>query len=228
MCQRVHAGGGGQSRRHAHHEIGIVNGHAGRTTPVNNSHFDLAGRIGDNAKARHFRGCARSGVHRHIGRERLGGFVHPLIVMDFTAVSGQKTHSLAAVMRTAAAQGHNAVTAFGSVHGKCRVHIFVCGVGHGLIKNGVRHAGGIKNVRNLLENTSLDDTLIRDDERLFAADVLQTAGNLAGTASTHKRDVGDEERSDLAKMHCLDIHTFASRRLFARRQNAFSCCLKNI
>ena len=205
--QGVHARGGGQGRGHAHHQQGIVNGHAGRAAPVHNGHLHLAGRVGDDAKARHFRSRAGGGVDGHIGREGPGGLVHPFIIMNFAAIAGQKAHALAAVVRAAAAQGDQAVAFFPVVDIKSGFHIFIRGVGHGLIKNGVLHARAVENIGNLLQNADGDNALVCDDQGFGAANAFQTGRDISGTAFAHQRDVGDEEGSNLPHMHAFDIGT---------------------
>lgn len=108
-------------------------------------------------------------------------------------------------MGAAAAKGNEAVALFGSVHAKGFSHVFIRGVGHGFVINRILHLGGIKDIRNLLENTGFDNALVSNDQRFFATDALQTGGNLFRTSLAHKRNIGDEERSDLPHMHAFKI-----------------------
>ncbi len=96
--QRVHACGGGQRRRHPHHEQGVVDGHVGRQEPVHDGHLHMAFLVGDHAKARHFRGRARRGIDGDVMGQHVVDLVHALVLVNRPAVGKQNANALAAVV----------------------------------------------------------------------------------------------------------------------------------
>ena len=218
MGKRVHARCGCQRRRHAHHQQGVVDGHAWGAAPVHNGHLYLAGRIGDDAETGHFRSRARCGVDRYIWGEGFCGFVHAFVIVDFSAIAGQEAHALAAVVGTAPAKGNQAVALFVPIYAKGLFNIFISGIGHGFVVNGIDHAAGIENICYLLENADSHNALVRYHKRLFAADDSQAIRNLRRAMLANQGYSRNKERRNLAKVHAFDIRTHSGPPLQIEKQ----------
>ena len=205
MSQSIHAGSGGQGRRHTHHENGVVNGDAGSAAPVDDGHLNLAGNVGDDAEAGHFRSGTGSGVHSDVGREGLAGLVHAFVILNLAAVADEEADALAAVMGAAAAEGDEAVAVVFLINGGCVCNILICGVRNGAVKDNIGDAAFIENVSDLLKDTAGDDTLIRYYKRMLGAKALQTVGDFLTAVRTDESHSRNKEGSDLSLVHAFDI-----------------------
>ena len=193
MGEGVHTGSGRQGRRHTHHELRVVNGHVRGDAPVNDGHFHVAGFIGDDAEARHFRSGTSGGIDSHIGGEAIAGFVYPFVILYFPAVSHEQAHALAAVVRATAPEGDEAVALFVVIHFGGVVDVGGGGVGHGTIEHFIRHFMIFKDIGNFLENTGFNDALVSDDKGIFAAELSQTIGNSLSGVHTNESGTRNKE-----------------------------------
>ena len=203
--QGVHAGGGGEAGGHAHHEVGVVDGDAGGAAPVHDSHLHLAGSVGDDAEAGHFRSGAGSGVHGNVGREGILGLVHAFVVVDLAAVGNEEADALAAVVGAAAAEGEEAVATLFLIDGKGFFHVLIGGIRNGLVVDGVLDVSGVKDIGDGLQNTAGNDALVSNDEGIFSVAAGKTVGDLLAAARANERNGRDIERSDLADVEILDV-----------------------
>ena len=209
MGERVHAGGGGQGRGHADHQDGVVDGDARRDAPVDDGHFHFADAVGDNTEPGDFGGGARSGVYGKVGGHGLGGLVHAFVVVDFAAVGNDEADALTAVMGRTAADGDEAVAFFFAVQFGAGFDIDVGGVRNRLIIDGVFHCRFVEDIRNLFQNAGVDDTFVRDKQRLRGVQINDTFRDSFCSAYTNKRNVRNKEavnffnNSHCGILHCL-------------------------
>ena len=204
----VHTGGRGQCRRHADHQKRIVHGDARGHAPVDDGHLHVAGGVGDDAEAGHFRSGTGGGVHGQVRRHRLGGLVHALVIMNLAAVGDHQAHALAAVVGGAAAQGDEAVALLFLVDVDAVMHVLVGGVGDGLVIDHVFHLGGVEQVGDLLGDAGAGDALVGDDQRLGTAEGLDLLRDLLGCADADEGDTGNEIAVDLLS-DCHDVPSFS-------------------
>ena len=207
--ERVHTGGSGQGRGHTHHQDGVVDGDARGDAPVDDGHFHFAGAVGDDAETGDFGGRTRGGVHGEVGGHGFGGLVHAFVIVDLAAVGNDEADALTAVMGRTAADGDEAVAFFFLVQFDAGGDIEVGGVRNRLIIDGVFHRRFVEDIRNLFQDAGVDDTFVRDKQRLRGIQINDTLGDSFCGAYTNKRNVGNKEavnffnNSHCGILHCL-------------------------
>ena len=112
--------------------------------------------------------------------------------MDLAAVGNDEADALTAVMGRTAADGDEAVAFFFLVQFDAGGDIEVGGVRNRLIIDGVFHRRFVEDIRNLFQDAGVDDTFVRDKQRLRGIQITIRSGILCG-AYTNKRNVGNKE-----------------------------------
>ncbi len=96
--QGIHAGGGGEAGGLGQHQFRIVDRHQRRDVLVDDGHFHLTGFVGNDAKTGHLGGGAGGGIDGDERQLRLGGAIHPLVILDAAPIGGYQGDALGAVV----------------------------------------------------------------------------------------------------------------------------------
>ena len=191
--QGIHAGSGGETGRLGQHQLGIVDRHQRGNVLVDDGHFHVARFVGDDAEAGHLGGGTGGGVDGDKRQLRLGGAIHPFVILDAATVGGDQRDALGAVVGRAATQRDDAITAVGLDHRQTRFDVAGSGVGFGLIENSAFNAMFSQQGGELGDHADLVEDLVGDDQRLAIAVTLDIGGGLLQTAGTHQVNSGNIE-----------------------------------
>ena len=127
--------------------------------------------------------------------------------MDSAAVGDDQPDALAAVVRGAAADGDEAVAFFFFIQFHAGGDVDVGGVRNGFVVDGVFHRRIVENIRDLLQDAGMNDTLVGDKKRLRGVQVDDAFRNGFGGAYTDERNVGNKEAVDFFNnSHCGILH----------------------
>ena len=109
--QGVHTGGGGQRFRKVGHHFRIIHRDGSHAVAVFHDHLDLLLLVRDQIGSGNFTCRAGSGVDGNDGRRRLTALIVALVSVQITAVCQQDPDCLGAVVRGAASQSDQEITA---------------------------------------------------------------------------------------------------------------------
>ena len=186
MGQGVHAGGGGQCRRHADHQQRIVDGDVRGAAPVDDGHLHVGVGVGDDAEAGHFGGGAGGGVDGQKRRHRLGGLVDAFEVADVAAVGDHHADALAAVMGAAAAQGDDAVALVVLIDLDAVMDVVVGRVRLCAVEDDSLEAGCFDVALDRVGNAHLGQSGIGDDQQVGGAERFGLLACFLRTTDTHQ------------------------------------------
>ncbi|MNS82779.1 hypothetical protein D3C72_1165330 [compost metagenome] len=144
--QRIHAGGGGDSRRQSDGELGVQDHDGRQHARMENDALNLRGLVGDDGRAPYFRTRPRRRRHGHHGRH--AGHVHAQVVVAdiFEVPQGpvlarHQGDGLCGVQRRAASERDHAVVAPALERGNPMLDIGTRRVALDVVEHGAFQAG---------------------------------------------------------------------------------------
>ena len=165
--QRVHAGSGRDAGREIDAERGIDQRHPGRDVGrAADIEFHLSVRVRDHRPERDFAAGAGGGGDRHQWRDAgVDRVFAPFVLRDAAAMDDDHADPLRGVNRAAAADRHQAVTAFRLVVAGAGVDERDAGVGAHLVVGDRVETSGAQRLERLVEQPGFHDSMVGDDQR---------------------------------------------------------------
>ena len=216
VCERVHAGGGGEACGHGRHHFGVDYGNFRNVVHVDADEFALLFRVGNHVIDGDF-GCgAGGGGHGNGEYGMLGGGsdAFKAYYVGELGVRGNDANALRGIHGAAAAHGHDAIGAAGLERCHARLHVFDGGVRLDVAEHLPRDARFIEHVGYLFRDAEAHQVGVGCHKYFRELAAGDFAGNFLNCACSVIRNVVQNEA---IRHSCLLVSTGCRCALRLRR-----------